>query len=359
MKKVFVLIFFVAFIHQNSISQTYHEHFQEFFFDRLPSAKIEAMGKILSVSNDSYFVSQSNPATLVQNKVISAFYSHSAPYYLGKDLQFYYGGLSYNFTNIGAFAINMVWLDMGEFYFTDIDGNSEKVNTSRKILTLSYAREISGLFKLGINSNLFIDDFNPDESYYGSFFDLGILKDIHQIKNNTFENKISIGLYIKNIFNQGIDYTSHVFVRNSDQKEYFPSILRVGISNKLKYFNPAFYKKSHLIGLTTAFEYQNVINYKYKTAIKFGAELSVLDFIIARCGYFNESQLEASNSKGELTSFTYGFGINLEWSKLLNTNSPFLMTFDYTSLPQPTYIVDFDDWDNFTIFSIRLNYLFE
>jgi len=359
MKKLLIIIFFVSLFHQNLISQTYNEYLQEFFFDRLPSAKVEAMGKILSVGTESHFVSQSNPASLVQSKGLSAFYSHSTPYYLGKDFQFYYSGLSYNFINIGAFAINMIWLDMGETFYTDIDGNSEKVNASRKILTLSYAREISGLFKLGINSNLFIDDFNPDESYNGSFFDLGILKDIHQIKNNTFENNTSIGLFIKNIFNQGIEYSNYISVGHNDQKEYFPSILRVGISNELKYFNPGFYNKSHLIGLTTAIEYQNVVNYKYKTAIKFGAELSFLDLINARCGYFNESQLKASNSKGELTSFTYGFGINLEWSKLLNTNSPFSMTFDYASLPQPTYVVDFDDWDNFTIYSIRLNYLFE
>ena len=168
---------------------------------------------------------------------------------------------------------------------------------------------------------------------------------------------MSTGLYVKNIFNQGIDLSNNVKI--IDIKEYFPSILRIGISNELNYFDKSIYAKSHFIRLTTAFEYQNVVNYKYRTATKFGAELSLLNIAFARCGYYSESQLKASNGKGELTDFTYGFGINLEWSKLLNTKSPFSMALDYTSLKQPTYIVNFDDWDNFTIYSIRLNYLFE
>ncbi len=87
------ILFFMLFsLFQVSIafSQTYQDFFaQEIFFDRLPSAKTEAMGKILSVNNDSYFVSQSNPANLANSKGVSVFYSHSGSrYYMLDNVNF-------------------------------------------------------------------------------------------------------------------------------------------------------------------------------------------------------------------------------------------------------------------------------
>jgi hypothetical protein len=357
MKRLFLIIFCVALSFQNLTSQTYRDVFSEFFFDRLPSAKIESMGKIRSVSTESFFVSQANPAMLIQGEGINAFYSQSSPFYLAKDYKFHFSGISYKYSNIDAFALNLSWLDAGNMHFSDPFGNSKVAKVSQKILTLSYARDIIGIIKLGINANLFIDDFNPDKTVSGSFFDIGFLKDIYLIKNNIYEDKVLIGLLFKNIFNQGI-INNGLFARSND-KYYFPSILSIGISNVVNFYNQDIYNQSHFIGLTTDYEYQNVINYKYRTATKIGFELSLLNILFARCGYYSETQFKASNGKGSLTDFTYGFGLNLEWSKLLNTESPLTITFDYTSLKQPTYIVNFDDWDNFTIYSIRLNYLFE
>ena len=351
MKRLISAIFIISFFNQNLFSQTYREAYREFFFDRLPSAKVEAMGKILSVGPESHFVSQSNPALLLQNNGLSAFYSHSTPYYLGEEFNFYYAGLSYNVSDFDILAFNFLHWDLGEIYAGYPDGTFKKINSSRKLFTVSYARELRGLFKLGINSNLFLDDINPDKSYKGFFFDLGILKNYNLIKNNKLEDNIAIGVLFKNIFNQG--------VKDERVIEYFPSIVRVGISNELNYFNKSMYAQSHFIGLTTAVEYQNVINYKYRTATKFGAELSLINFIFARCGYYDETQIKGSNGKGKLNAFTYGFGLNIDGSEWINSNFPLSFTFDYTSLPQPTYIVDFDDWDNFTIFSLRINYLFE
>ena len=130
MKILFFSILFFVFS-QNLCSHTYNRYLQEFFFDRLPSAKIEAMGKILSVGTESHFVSQSNPALLTQTETLSAFFSHSKPYYFAEDFQFYFSGLSYIEKSIGTFALNLTWLDLGETYFSNIDGYTKKVRTLR------------------------------------------------------------------------------------------------------------------------------------------------------------------------------------------------------------------------------------
>ncbi len=76
MKKIIILLSFV--LSHSIFAQQYNDFARDFFFGRLPSAKTEAMGRILTLNFDTYFVSQSNPANLVTTKGVAVFYSHSS-----------------------------------------------------------------------------------------------------------------------------------------------------------------------------------------------------------------------------------------------------------------------------------------
>lgn len=94
MKKIIILLSFVL---SNSIfAQQYNDFSQEIFFGRLPSAKTEAMGRILTLNFDPYFVSQSNPANLVTTKGAAVFYSNSSLFYGYNEATYNYMGVSYN-----------------------------------------------------------------------------------------------------------------------------------------------------------------------------------------------------------------------------------------------------------------------
>ncbi len=171
-------------------------------------------------------------------------------------------------------------------------------------------------------------------------------------KNNNIKDNFTIGSQLKNIFNQAVNY------RSFGPKLYFPSIWRTGVSNNFYYYNKI-YSKSYLVGLTLAVEYQNVLNYKYRTAYKFGSQLSLLNILFFRLGYYDETENAGySNSIGDIKKWTYGFGFMLEFNKLLNANIPIKLTLNYANLPQPTYIVNRSNWKNFTVYDLIISYDF-
>jgi hypothetical protein len=352
MNKIITLLLFYLSI--SVFPQTYNDFAQEIFFGRLPSAKTEAMGRILTLNFDSYFISQSNPANLAATKGIAGFYSHSSPLYGYNEATYNYAGVSYNNATVGAFAFNFLSFKTGMTFYVTEEGGPEIIGTfepGMDLYTLTYANEIAQWFSFGINANLFINHLGEDQSFTGTFFELGLSRDFHLISDSQIKDDISIGTQLKNIFNQSFSAIDEA------QADAFPSIFRVGISNTTEYTDTDAYKNSYLLGFTLGIEYQNLFNSDYRTAYKAGAELSLLDILFLRGGFYHETTIDYGfNLTGKLEEFTYGLGLKLDFYQLFTKNFPLVLLFDYVSLKQPTYIIDFDDCDNFTAFTLIANY---
>ncbi|MBU0475492.1 MAG: hypothetical protein KKF62_15190 [Bacteroidetes bacterium] len=359
MKKIIiVLVVFASFLN----AQDYNETASRIFFGRHPSAKTESMGRILTLGYDNNFLTQSNPASLMSTEGISIFYSQSSRLYFFDDLNYYCGGVSYKKENIGAFAFNVQYIDLGEFTKTTINqyGPIEDgvFRVTDQLYTLTYSNTIYNWFSLGINVNLLNQTMGWENNPIGTFFEVGLLKSFNLIENTLIRDDVTIGTHLKNIFNQSITYKSDV--SQDSEVGYLPSIFRIGISNVVEYFDKKIYKHSHLIGLTTGFEYQNVLNSDYRTAYKFGGELSILDVVYLRFGYYHETLGVKSSYFDEilLEEFTYGFGFNLNLEHYLNNQFPMSIKIDYVNLPQPSHGNFIGDWDNFNTFNLIINYRF-
>ena len=358
------VVIFLLILSSSIYSQTYNGVASPLFFGRQASAKTEAMGKILSLNFDPYFTSQSNPAELISVEGASAFYSHSSsPYYIMDKANFYFGGTSVNLKELGAFAFNIQWVDWGSFVITS--STSPKpigwYRMTTKLYTFTYANRLLNYFNFGLNANFFIEDFGIDKPYKGTFFELGITKNFNVLDETKINDNLLFGIQMKNIFNQSIEFLFEQ--ENGDnikEKEAFPSIFRIGISNEFKYSNEKIYKHSHLFGLTTGVEYQDVLNSKYYTAYKFGAELSLLNTLYLRMGYYyRTSDNHGFNAnKSYMDDFTYGFGLNLNLENYLVVYFPMSIKINYVNLKQPSAVTHFDSWNNFTAFDIIINYRF-
>jgi hypothetical protein len=83
----------------------------------------------------------------------------------------------------------------------------------------------------------------------------------------------------------------------------------------------------------------------------------VIDVVFLRGGYYQETKIDYGfNSKDKLEEFTYGFGVKLDFDRHFTSKFPLVLLFDFVSLKQPSYTIDFDDWDNFTTFTLIANY---
>lgn len=140
----------------------------------------------------------------------------------------------------------------------------------------------------------------------------------------------------------------------------FPQIFRIGVSNLFEYTDTDVFAKAYLFGFTIGLEYQDLLNSDKRTTYKAGGELSILDIIFLRPGYYDETTIDYGfNSTDNLEEFTYGFGLELDFDKYLTNNFPLVLVFDFVSLEQPSYTTDFSGWDNFTTFTLIANYRFE
>lgn len=344
-KNIFQLLLFIS---TPLIAQTYNDFTSEIFFGRLPSAKTEAMGRIITLNLDQYFVSQSNPANLVNTTGASLFYSNSSPFYTLTEAVYNYTGFSYKHPAIGAFAFNYMRFSYGLTFYKTSELSPQvigKYEPAREIYTITYSYGIPDWFNFGVNANLFV--FAESETFTSTFFEVGLSKNIDLLKESDVIDEISIGTQLKNIFNQSF---SAVDPARSDP---FPSIFRIGLSNSFEYTVTDLYEQDYLIGFTAGFEYQDLLNSGARTAYKAGGELSLLDIIFLRSGYYSERKYF---TEGNLEDFTYGFGVKLDFEKYITNEFPLILLFDYVSMEQPNYGQAPIGWDNFTTFSLIANY---
>ncbi len=344
-KNIFQLLLFFS---TPLIGQTYNDFASEIFFGRLPSAKTEAMGRILTLDLDQYFVSYSNPSNLVNSSGASIFYANSTPYYTLTEAVYNYAGFSYKHPTIGAFAFNYMRFSYGlTFYKTGELGPQAtgSYEPGREIYTITYSYGIPDWFNVGVNANLFV--FAESENFTSTFFEAGLSRCFNLMKDSFISDELTLGTQLKNIFNQSFSAI------DAAQADAFPSIFRIGVSNAVEYTNTAMYEKDYLIGFTAGFEYQDLFNSRARTAYKAGGELSFLDIIFLRSGYYSERKYF---TEGNLEDFTYGFGLKLDFQKYIANEFPLVIWIDYVSLEQPNYGQAPAGWDNFTAFSLIANY---
>jgi hypothetical protein len=344
MKKIIILLLILL---SNSLfAQNYNDFAHEIFFDRFPGARIEAMGRILSLNFDPYFVSQSNPANLVNTTGASVFYSNSSPYYTLKEAVYNYAGFSYNNPRYGGFAFNYLKFNTG--MSLNIRGAAEP---AMNLYTLTYANEIADWFDFGMNANLFVYEPGGDNTFTATFFELGLSRSLSVVQNAELKDKITLGTQIKNIFNQSFSTVDEAY------SDPFPSVVRIGLSNSVEYTDTEVYGDSYLIGFALGLEYQNVLNSRYRTAYKAGSEFSFFDIIFLRAGYYYETKIDYGfNSTDKLEDFTYGFGLKLTFERYFKNNFPLVLLFDLVSLEQPSYTTTHNSSGNFTTFTLIAGY---
>lgn len=364
MKKTTSLILFFLFliIHLKIFGADYNGYNLEFFFGRQPSARSEAMGQALVASYDGGFTLFYNPAGIILNQKLTASFSYASPYYLLTNANYNFLGFTYNIGNWGTIGISRFHFSFGEnIYAASVDDPfifSRSITPTTTFITVSYAKEIFTNLAIGLNFNFYSENLLDTKSYP---VDIGLLKIIPIKREQENKQRLYFGVSIKNAFGSKINYSSQILMPGSSFKfsfeESLPIILRIGTSYELFLLKHHYLPNLYMFGVMFQIEYEDVLNDKYRTGIKFGSELSFFEIFYFRSGYYSFKVGPGSvNGKKRLTDFTYGFGIRLPVDDFLKKRFPLAISFDLTSLKQPSYVREYNDWDNFSIYSLNLNW---
>lgn len=347
--RLYMVFFLLLSIASVLYSQKYERAFNQVFDFQQPDAVSEAMGKVQVVQTGSPVSAIYNPASSSFSKGLSIHYTYLEPYSIvfGTDPKKNSFSISYNTHKYGAISFTTQYFSNGTFHTTQRDTASPKgysdyqytPTASRYCFNYSYS--IPEYFSIGLNANCLEEKSIGGKSQTAWFFDFGLMKNI-VFENAKYKQNILAGASISNFTNKKVDnllmiyiiengLASHTFA-NTDVKTYLPTYYRFGASYE-------FETKLELAGYRifkakAAAEYSFVGKLDYYQTIKTGAELTFMEMLRLRIGYYNEKIGDENSDiwyKDYLSQFTYGVGLNLPIHKLLHTQLPVNLQFDFSA----------------------------
>lgn len=348
-KSIVILTFIIPFI---TLAQYDDGFLKESFFDRQPSTRSEALGKAYaSIEGDlsSIFYNPAGTATL---KGLELYSSFASPLYTAEDAYFNFISAGYNFNKYltVGFSRNHFSLET-DILFTDENGNSKTSRPQNTFYTLNLSSEPIKNWFIGLNTNYMI--WEPiDQSFNTLFLDFGIIK---KFEIGDSENQsLNIGTSITNLNFAKIELNYN----NNTHIDTLPVISRIGANYNVFLDRNYLFDTLHTFSFLAQAEYKFLLNSQYQTGFHSGLEVGFLEMLFLRMGYYYENHNDygfPDSNVDHLSEITYGFGIQVPLSKL--TKIPLNIAFDYTSLPQPSYSKINTDWDNFTSYSFRVNWV--
>ena len=356
MKKLFLLIL-LLFIQTKLFAfyKEYEKYSSGLYLERSNSTKSESMGRTLVANNDGVFTILANPAGNHQLEGFDLGYSHSSPVYLAEKAFYHFLGINYGSKEYGVIGLSWYHYSLGEETSKTTSGinqEPEKYTPGVSLYTFNYAKSFGSLLAVGVNFNIYQDKLNY-ETATAYPVDLGIKKTIQIIKTKHENRKMHFGLSIQNITNVTMDYYD-MFGTKIKNGVVFPVILRAGTAYQFSFGPNTVLENRYKYGFLLNIEYEDVLNYSYKTAFKAGGEFSFLDLLFIRMGVYSLNMPGGYWNKDRVTDITYGAGINLPIEYFVDMKYPLNIVINYLNMKQPSYIVDYDKWGNYSTFSINI-----
>ena len=353
-----ILLKFILLFLSGSLYANYIDTLENIFFGRQPSARSEAMGRSMDLlvfdGSSSFF----NPANIARLEGISLYTSYASPYYFANKSFFTYYNLSASLGQYGSVALCSFDYNSGDKW-TWMTENNEilgEYTYHETLYTLSYAKSIMEDLYIGANINLaqirnlsdwVIYEFTGPKTYNAFPIDIGVIKQFNINLNENFNQKIGIGFSIFNILN------SHFNIEGNINE--LPVLSRIGLSHCLGYNGLKLIDGLKSFNWLIHLEYQDLLNESKRRCYRVGSEISLLEIIFLRIGYYYE-ELNDHNSpdvnENSLSEITYGFGIQIP----IKTNHlENFIRFDFARLEQPSYSKQFTKWDDFTVWNLYIN----
>jgi hypothetical protein len=357
MKQLLILTAFLI-LGGAAYAQNYNDFAFEFFTQHQPNARAEAMGRGNGAVPGGSFQTYYNAAASSFTEGANAAYTKVDPAYIMAENWFYYNyGASYNTEKYGALAFNYLRYTYGTYKYNDpYEVGEQSFEPVNEIFSINYSYKLKCGLALGVNANFFQFEMAPNADGNTFFFDLGVLKKF-AISEGLYKQNAYAGISYNNLLNQKAEtevsgYNQYEGAYSYTITDYLPSTLRVSGAYEIKY-DPEGWALMPASLIASA-EYQDMLNSKYYTMIKFGAELTLFEIFKTRCGFYTEGHNDLGNSENtdRLNEFTYGFGLSFPVYKLA-PSVPLEINADYVNLKNPVYNKVYEDYyKNYNLFTV-------
>lgn len=335
------------------VKAQYDGSFNTLYFNRSIDAKSESMGSITASFFNNAFSVHQNSSLIGFQDGYGISYSYSSPYYLNKNGRFDYTGFSAKlFKNI-AFGVS-------RYTYKDPDNALEQ-----RLSTLAIIYKFNQSFSIGLNGRLLYWSQGNRTDETGSFLKEAVSKKLYFDITSSAKFPYSFsrinahliaGITFENIFYQQMKLN----FGSIDSSIELPAIITISANNEFSWDSGIEFILIKNISLNILGEYQNVINYGYKTRYSIGSQISLNKILEIRAGYYYETNNDYgfTVNKSYLSEFTYGIGANIPLSNILNIDKSFSLSIDFTKMQQPLYTTrNLFGIGDFTMISAALKFI--
>jgi hypothetical protein len=327
------------------------------YWERLTDSRAEAMGKTVCTGrniNTSYY----NPAALANANGLEL----SSTYVEVKDdgnptKMFLYNA-------IAGKVSKYVNLELSRFAyhvrFNDLTTPRIPWYNLFSVYTIGVASEPIDDLHIGFNGKLMTvrlhqsslgESDNKTDYIFTS--DFGLIKDFRINKSNVLTSAFSITNYTSTEYDVSEYYGESVEID-------VPVVGTIGLAYEFQSSKKYLDTLSWFSSIVQV-EYGDNLISRYRSSIKGGLEVSLLDLLSVRIGYFFETQDAAQDLiyKSAVSGVTFGVGLQLPFNRLYK-RVPFSVYFDFARLPEESRYVSAFSYENrmFNSLNLRLNWLF-
>ncbi len=332
-----------------TVSAQYNGLLSGNFFGRQPSARAESMGKAYTSVDGDLGAVYFNPAGISSLKGIALYGAYTPPSFYATEGYYTYFGAGYHVNKYLQIALSQFHFDYGK---TNFVGVKEIPFSERNTLTVA-SEPIKDLY-LGLNANYLVFETGIIGKKRSFYLDFGAIKRFTFLQGETCKQSVNLAASISNFTLSTMAFGEE----GSRVHSELPITARFGVNYKFTYNTDFGIADLETLQFLVQGEYQNVLNSDYYSAYRAGGEIVISEILALRGGYYIETVNDngmPSVNYGEISTLTFGFGLQLPLNKL--TNLPLNIQFDYVSLPQQAYSRSFTEFDNFTTYSLSLNWL--
>jgi hypothetical protein len=344
------------------ISYAQHdEAFDMSFFNRLPGARVEAMGRgYVSVEGDMAGVFF-NPASIATLNGLVLNGSFSSPYYLLENARYIYFSAGYGINKYLSVGLSRNHFNFGEdALLTDETGtllDTTAIKPFYTIYSLTLASQPSKNLYIGFNINYYHVELHPAFRISSPvYFDFGAIKKFNLRQYRDYTHTVSVGASIVNLNAAKVKFGSDDTIKPA--YEELPVITRYGANYTFAINQYLLFDTLKIVEALFQMDYMMLLNSEFRSGIHTGAEILIYELLAIRAGYYQEKIDDLGipeSNEDKLSAFTYGFGVQIPLHKI--TRIPLHIKFDYTSLPQESYSKIHTNWDNFRTYTFSLNWV--
>jgi len=249
-------------------------------------------------------------------------------------------------------VVGFTWYGFECEFVPEQPGPDDEVYSEKaSVYTLTLAGEPIKDLYVGANLNMLRQTISG-QTETAFWPDIGLLKILQLPGKATVRHRIIIGSSLANLTRSSIDVP--------EGREELPATFRVGASYSISYAHRSWMNRARLVSFLVHAEYRDLLNLSYGDGPRLGGELTLLEMLSARVGYYFEDTGDYEDEIGleVLERSTFGLGLALPVYRLTGGSVPLRATLDWANVEVQPYLIESGLPDTYSSWTVAIDWYY-